>query len=268
MPATIPRSYIENYSNSLNDISETAKAALAAALQKVDYSRPTDEVKAAVLAIMQSACGASTDVTAQLAARFYEGIRASMGGGAYKARANSMRDSAATEGAIAAFLKILVDGGEPDEFIAKCVGRLDYENRKAAKECIAHNARHDPVKPLWALVPTGGETCEYCIILASYGFVGNSQLVGHTHENCNCRLVPSWNRKTTIDGYQDKLAEYKAFYQDIQDLRKDMPYELQERIDMAKAKHQADHKSGLVSAKWGRMNELAIIARWIKANQY
>lgn len=268
MAATIPSSYIENYSDSLNQISDKAKTALAAALGRIDYSRPPEEVRKAVIEVMQAACGASTDVTAQLAADFYSGMRARMGGGSFKALAKSMRKPEATDGAVFAFLQSLFDGMDRDEFIAKCVGRLDYENRKAAKACIASNASHDEVRPLWALVPTGDETCEYCLIFASYGFVKSDRLTEHVHENCDCRLVPTWDRKTTIQGYEDKLDEYKAFYQEIHDMweNPDMPYELNLRIETAKAKHKEDLENGTVSSKWGTMNELAIIARWLKAN--
>lgn len=268
MAATIPSSYIENYSRSLNGINDRAKAALAAALARIDYTRPVDEVREAVNAVMQAACGASTDVTATLAARFYEGLRERMGGGQYTAIADSMRKPEATEGAVAAFVQVLVDGGEPDELIRKCVGRLDYENRRAAKACMANNAERDPVRPLYALVPTGDETCEYCTILASFGFTANSQVLEHTHENCDCRLIPSWDRKTDIAGYEDKLDGYREFYKQITDMRDDpdMPFELAVRIETAKARHAAGLEDGTVSAKWGSLNELAIIARWIRSH--
>lgn len=589
MAITIPSSYVDNYSKSLNEISDQAKIALIAALEKLDYTQPVGVIREAATRIMQAACAASTSVTAQMAAQFYDGLRTMMGGGGFNAVANSMRNPIATDGAVQAFIQTLVDGGEPDEFIQRCAGRLDYENRKAAKKAIEYNAKNDPVRPLWAIVPTGDETCEYCIIFASYGFVHSKSVAAHTHENCvvaetevagigllagmrreykgtlvnirtsggrnltvtpnhpilttrgwvvageikefdnlicanfihgdngsvpdindvpptakevfescgfmystlfdsvpvaaknldgeivgdsnikivnpfgflkraieatanepiehcgfsvaqsddsiscplldsfracnlfglgndstsdgimggcglrssffgghsrsadnpsfgliacgdssirepsddcrtadvesvgdginaltvierfenaighwdsltacldaiafeytkngcsttsdfvdnllsssarlieiddvesvsfserschvynlstkggwyvssgiithncDCRLVPSWDKRTTIDGYQDKLDEYKQFYQDIQDIREDMPYELMERIELAKAKHEADLKSGTVNARWGTMNELAIIGRWLKANAY
>lgn len=268
MAATIPSSYIENYSRSLNEVNDKAKAALAAALARIDYTRPVDEVREAVNAVMQAACGASTDLTAMLAARFYEGLRERMGGGEYKALTDSMRKPEATEGAVVAFVQVLVDGDGSDELIRRCVGRLDYENRRAAKACTAHNAERDPVRPLYALVPTGDETCEYCTILASFGFTANSQALEHTHENCDCRLIPSWDRKTEIDGYQGKLESYREFYKQITDMRDDpdMPFELAVRIETARSRHAADLDEGTVTAKWGSMNELAIIARWIRSH--
>lgn len=265
MATVIPRSYIEEYSNALNGISDTAKASLVAALESVDYSRPVADIRNAVIAIMQAACGASTDVTARLAADFYDGLRLRMVGEPMGAVADSMRKPEATENTIRAFIQVIVDGGDTDEFIRMCAGRLDYENRKAAKECTAKNANDDPLKPKWAIVPMGDETCAYCIILASRGFVyGSEEMAGHTHENCDCRVIPSWDSEAEIKGYNETLANYEELYEAARKLLKDndKPDELRLRITSAKNKHLADLKAGRTKAKWTELNELAICARW------
>ena len=202
MQTVIPRSYIENYSNALNLASDTAKKALVEALAAMDYTQPVDKIRDVVIAIMQVACGASTSVAARLAADFYDGLRVYMVGDAYGAIAESMRNPAATEGAIRAFIQIIVDGGDVDEFVKMCADRLDYENRRAANECIVANAKKDPKKPRWARVPTGDETCEFCIMLASRGFVyGSAELASHSHANCDCRIIPGWGRESKVEGY-------------------------------------------------------------------
>jgi len=181
----IPLSYIENYSKALNLASEQARTALVAALSQVDYSHPIADIRDAVIAIMQQACGASTGVAARLAAEFYDGLRVYMIGESYGAIAESMRNPLATSEVVRAFIQLLVDGDDVDAFIEECAGRLDYENRKAAKECVIANAKKDPKRPKLALVPTGNETCSYCIILASRGFDYDSEeTASHTHENC------------------------------------------------------------------------------------
>lgn len=266
MQTVIPRSYIENYSNALNLASDTAKKALIEALAAVDYTQPVDKIRDAVIAIMQVACGASTSVAARLAADFYDGLRVYMVGDAYGAIAESMRNPAATEGAIRAFIQIIVDGGDVDEFVKMCADRLDYENRKAAKECVAENAKNDPRQTKWAIVPTGDETCPYCIILASRGFVyDNEEMASHTHANCDCRLVPAWSDDPIVQGYQAKLAEYEAFYKECEGMRNnpDMPEDLRLRIQLAKMRHDADYRAGIVKNKWSSMNELTIIARYL-----
>lgn len=262
----IPLSYIENYSKALNLASEQARTALVSALSKVDYSQPIVDIRNAVIAIMQRACGASTGVAARLAAEFYDGLRVYMIGESFGAIAESMRNPVATGEVVRAFIQMLVDGDDVDAFIKECAGRLDYENRKAAKECVIANAKKDPKRPKWALVPTGNETCSYCIILASRGFDYDSEeTASHTHENCDCRVIPSWSDNVIIEGYEQSKASYKAFYDKCEEMRvsDDMPEELRLRIAAAKNKHDADYKAGRTKNKWTTINELTIIARYL-----
>ena len=76
------------------------------------------------------------------------------------------------------------------------------------------NMRLDPTSPRWARVPRG-ETCEFCLMLASRGFAYTSEKTAgremQYHSDCDCRIVPSWG-KQTLKGYDpDGLyARYKA----------------------------------------------------------
>ena len=200
--ATIPFSYIENYSKSLNAISEQARKQVAKALSKIDYSMDVADIRNAVIAVLQPACGASADMAARLAAEFYNGLSIRITGEPYDAEAVSLRNPEATSGAVRAFAQDLVDGKPTHDFIGKCVDRVDYETRKAANECVAHNAQKDPRKPKWARVPAGVETCEWCIMLASRGFVYHSEeTASHAHAHCDCRIVPGWGKNPSVEGY-------------------------------------------------------------------
>lgn len=200
----IPRSYIENYSNALNVVSAQAKAALVDALSAIDYTADVAAIREAVIAVMQPACGASSTLAARLAADFYDGLRARFGiADGFTAEVDSQREPEATEGAVRAFAHEL-DSSMPNvsAFQRLCVDRIDYETRLAANKCIESNARRDPKKPKWARVPTGAETCEFCIMLASRGFVYHSEeTASHAHANCDCRIVPSWDKSPTAQGY-------------------------------------------------------------------
>jgi hypothetical protein len=199
----IPRSYIENYSNSLNQISATARESLSKALMQLNYDADIADIRNAVIAVMQTACGASSDLSARLAAEFYDGLRLQFGiDDGYQAEVDSGRVPEATDGAVRAFVQDLVDDRPIEQFVGKCVDRLDYETRKAANECIATNAKNDPEKPRWARVPTGVETCQFCIMLASRGFVYHSEeTASHAHAHCDCRVVPSWDKSPLVQGY-------------------------------------------------------------------
>jgi len=199
----IPRSYIENYSNALNVVSERSRAALVDALSQIDYTADVADIRNAVIAIMQPACGASSTMAARLAADFYDGLRARFGiDDGFTADVDSQREPEATEGAVRAFAQDLVDEKPIEQFIGKCADRIDYETRRAANECIAYNAKNDPRKPRWARIPTGAETCQFCIMLASRGFVYHSEeTASHAHSSCDCRVVPSWDKSPTAQGY-------------------------------------------------------------------
>lgn len=213
----IPRSYIENYSNALNVVSDRARAELVEALSQIDYTADIESIREAVIAVMQRSCGASSTLAARIAADFYEGLRAMFGiDDGYLAQVDSMRDPEATSGAVKAFVQDLVDGKPVEQFINKCASRLGYEIGKAANMCIAQNARLDPRKPKWARVPAGAETCPWCLMLASRGFDYNSEAAAsHNHEGCDCKVVPSWDKSPTVQGYDE--SEYYDRWQDAID---------------------------------------------------
>ena len=204
----IPRLYIENYARALNTISSTARESLTNALLQINYNADFADIRNAVAAVMQTACGASTDLSARLAAEFYDGLRLQFGiDDGYQAEADSMRDPEATDVAVRSFMQTLADNpGNVQTFIGQCLGRLDAETQKAANQCVYSNAERDPKKPRYARVPSGAETCQFCIMLASRGFAYHSQeLASHAHANCDCVVVPSWDKKNpSLQGYDDK----------------------------------------------------------------
>ena len=213
----IPRSYIENYSDALNVVSDKARAALVDALSQIDYSADVAEVRNAVIAIMQPACGASSTLAARLAAEFYDGLRARFGiDDGFMAEVDSLREPDATDGAVRAFAQDLVDGKPVEQFIGKCAGRIDYETRRAANMCMAYNVKRDPRKPKWARVPMGAETCPWCLMLASRGFAYHSEAAAdHNHSGCDCKVVPSWDKSPEVQGYDER--EYYDRWQDAID---------------------------------------------------
>lgn len=214
----IPRSYIENYSKALNVVSEKAREQLVNALSQIDYSQDVASIRQATIAIMQPACGASAQMAARLAAEFYDGLRARFGiDDGFMAEADSQRVPEATEGAVRAFADKLDDSiPNVGVFQQLCVDRIDYETRRAANMCMAHNIKRDPRKPMWARVPAGAETCPWCLMLASRGFAYHSEeAASHNHAGCDCKVVPSWDKSPEAQGYDER--EYYNKWQDAID---------------------------------------------------
>lgn len=85
---------------------------------------------------------------------------------------------------------------------------------RRANQTMRTNAKRDGIK--YARVPMGGETCSFCIMLASRGFVYKSaESAGdgnHYHANCRCKVVPAF-KKMTVQGYnKDELYKrWKKF---------------------------------------------------------
>ena len=198
--ATMPRAYIDGMTKAVNQLSAAGKEQLAAQLATIDMSLPVEEVREQVIAIMQAMCGGYTDMAAMLAAEMYDGLREWELGERMGAVAESGRVPAATDGAVRAFAQKLVDD-LPEQFVMLCLERLDYEIKRASAETVLINGRRDQHRPHYARVPSGAETCDFCLMLASRGFVYKSlAAASHFHSGCDCRVVPSW-RAYKVEGY-------------------------------------------------------------------
>ena len=215
--AAIPRAYVDRFTKLVNITSDDAQKKLARALSKVevtDIAAARDEI----IAIMDTILGPYTDNVAAIAATFYDGLREWYGiDDGFEAEAISNRDPAATEGAVRAFMETQVEGKPFEELQTLLMERSDYEVKRAANECVAANCKRDPRRPKWARVPTGADTCEFCIMLASRGFTYQSaETASHAHANCDCRIVPSWDKDNpSVEGYDPE-----EYYQQYLDMRK------------------------------------------------
>ncbi|WP_329738121.1 VG15 protein [Collinsella sp. CM84Y_54] len=96
-----------------------------------------------------------------------------------------------------------------DSFAQKLAARA-YENvGRAANKTTIHNAERDYSKGVrYARVPTGKETCGFCLMLASRGFDYKSRKsagdmgfgFNRFHDRCDCRVVAG-DDFTTVEGY-------------------------------------------------------------------
>lgn len=215
--AEIPRHIIDDATAGINGLSDGMKAALRAELEAVDFT-DLAEAERQIVAIMNTYCAGATDAAAVISARLYEECRAvAIPGESYSALVESGRKNLATEKAVHSFFE--VDDFDAAALIEKLVGRLDFEVKRAAGDCIFENGKHDKRKPRYARVATGSETCGFCLMLASRGFVYTTANaagdLNHYHANCDCRVVPSW-KGTSLQGY-DPQAMYDRWQAVIDD---------------------------------------------------
>lgn len=210
----ISREIVDDLTRNLNSLSESTRRVLRNMLEQIEYTDIAD-LRNQVIEIMEYVCGASTDMAAAYTADFYDAVRAEAVGGGYRATATSNRVPEATQGAVRALIQKVVDGSDYEQFMNLLAERADYEIKKASGECVMANAAKDPLKPRFARVPTGSETCGFCIMLASRGFVytsnksAGSSILDHYHANCDCRVVQGYDGME-IEGY-DPSALYDAW---------------------------------------------------------
>lgn len=206
--AEVPTSLLDELTDEVNKLSGDAQEKTRAALKTLiaDWEKhgggdvatlrnAAYETIEAVLLYYADTCAAAR------AAEYYDAVRQAQGfSGGYSAVAESMRDPDATLGAVKYFVGKVVEGA-PEAFVSLCVKRIDEEIRRAANRCVAHNARKDPAKPRYARVPRG-ETCGFCLMLASFGFNAKTEeAASHSHAHCDCRIVPGFDGKTKVRGY-------------------------------------------------------------------
>lgn len=123
----------------------------------------------------------------------------------------------------------------------------------------------------WSRVPVG-ETCAWCLMLASQGawYVSEESALGreagHYHSHCDCKAVYHSDPEQ-IYGYKD-LFRYKEMYYDADNRRQaahsgrdPYPDDLAERIARAKSEHQARYDAGLTDKRWTDYNEDLILMR-------
>ena len=213
--ATIPRAALDVVSAQVNALSADAQEKLMRVLSRIEWTQDNiADCRAIVVEAMQAVMPGYTALAAQASADLYDAVREASVGEALGAVAESGYSPEATDGAVRAGVQKIVDGKAVEVFNDYVLQRADYEIRRAANYCVAANGARDPLKPKYARVPTGAETCDFCLMLASRGFVyhsTSSTAVDHTHASC---VLPG-TRLGSVDANALLRREFKGIVVDI-----------------------------------------------------
>lgn len=125
--------------------------------------------------------------------------------------------------------------------------------KRAGADTTLKNAVRDGAE--WAWVPHG-DTCPFCITLASNGWQKASSKVlkgghaNHIHANCDCEFAIRFDHKTTVAGYDPEkyLKQYRDAGGDINKLRRVNYAANKERINAQKRAAYAERQKYLISA--------------------
>ncbi|MDM8270549.1 hypothetical protein [Thermophilibacter provencensis] len=210
MAATIPRAVLEFVTEEVNGISADAQARVLAVLESITWTPENiAECRDIVIQALAAVMPTYTDSAAQVGADMYDAVREAAVGEAMGATAISGYEPDATIGAIKAFVQDIVDGKPVGQFNRKVLARVDRDIRRAENVSVAENARRDPMKPKYARVPSGSETCGFCLMLSSFGFhYSDKSAASHAHENCDCRAVARFDKSGVEDYDPDEMYRH------------------------------------------------------------
>ena len=200
--APIPRSVLDYVTRQVNALSADAQAKVVRALESIEWTPDNiAQCREIVVQALQAVLPAYTDAAAQAGADMYDAVRTVQVGEAMGATAASGYRPDAVEGAVKAMVQQVVDGKPVEAFNRSVLDRVDYEMKRACNVSVAENAARDPLRPRYARVPSGAETCSFCLMLASRGFVYTSrEAASHAHAGCDCRVVPGFPGME-VEGY-------------------------------------------------------------------
>lgn len=255
---------IVRYSQTLRGVSDAARNAFLAAAMDVDFAdwaQAADQLRD----IIERVCDVYGLASQNLAGQWFDYCE-QLAGETEREPLVGDTETHTTRYAVDEQVDRLF-GGEIDE--QKLVQSLqsvvtEHIKQRAADEIGARamERRGRGKKTGFARVPVG-DTCSYCVMLASRGFdyLSERTAARASHDGCDCVVVP-FHDAETIPGYEGKLQGYRDQYEAARAAVRDPSPELQARLDEAKAQHDADFAAGRTTVRWSDANKLTIAMRY------
>ena len=239
--ATIPRTLLDELTKNINTLSDATQKAILAEVKKIGAAS-FDEMRQKLLEIYLRYVGAAGEIAASLSSSFYDDVREFSVGERLQGYAPAVVNEKAAEGALRYFLKYYYDGDQ-NRFHELIASRADRDLKKISGDTVMRLGQQDRLKPKYARVPTGLETCQFCLMLASRGFVYQNAKAagedGHYHANCDCRIMPGF-AGMEVEGYDpDEL--YRKW--------KDSGFKPETKPGTHESKYEIEGKNGLPSFK-------------------
>ena len=209
---TIPRAAVRRYGNNLAKVTDKAGKVVRGIVSDFMAKNPdatVAEIRDYAIAAIGEVVGLYGDAASVMAMQAYDEIAASERVVTDAAAMYVGANADAIERGVRYQAGKLVDG-DPAGFLDNMSELAAYHVRKAANDTMIQNVERANAsgsgkarRMRYARVPTGLETCTFCTMLASRGFVYKSaESAGHAdHRGCNCLIVPGIQGQTEVEGY-------------------------------------------------------------------
>lgn len=196
------------YRQTLDDIATQAGEYVRDSVQSSDGGGVTAMREAAIAAI-QDSVGINGEMAQAWAGQLFDEVCAAEGIGPFDFELfDDIIDFGMLEEKVRYFAKTLVEDGSSGRFLDDCSTLADFYAHRCNYEAMVRNCYHNHVR--YARIPTGTDTCDFCLMLASRGFVYYDQARAEegSHVGCDCVCVPGNGADATsptqIEGYDPK----------------------------------------------------------------
>lgn len=198
------------------------------------------ETREAAREIMAGLAQVYDEASASLAAEWYD-AQATAAGARLPEAVTTTTYSADQVESVARYQAGKLAADDVAGFAAACAEFLVNDVRRSLNETVIANATRDRESGVrFARVPTGSETCTFCVMLASRGAVYASRETAgeqrHFHRHCDCKIVPGFE--------DDPFAEVVEGY----DCR--AYYDLWKRYEQIDASGMPQRQAKAVKAAW------------------
>lgn len=195
----IPRVEFDAYNRAVAAISRRASSSVEAGV--LDWARAhpgasVAELRDAAKEVMDGAVQVYDASAASLAADWYD-ARAAGHGYKLPSAVTAVTYGPETVDAVARYQAHRLAAGDVAGFARACGEFAADDAMRSLNRTVLANAARDGGRGVrFARVPTGAETCPFCLLLASRGAVyGSRRTAGefsHFHRGCDCKVVPGF----------------------------------------------------------------------------
>ena len=200
----VTQKFINRYQKKVDEQADLARSYVSRSIKTYLANNPgasTADVRQFTIDLLEAALPNFTDTAGALALEFFDEITASQDIQTVSTLYDTI-DYKTVEEKVRYFAGKLNDGDE-EAFRKQVIDATHYFVKRSAYDNLVKNCEDNAVR--YARVPSGFETCAFCFMLASRGFVYHSELTAKGlhgyHNHCSCAIVPGTKGRVKIDGY-------------------------------------------------------------------
>lgn len=195
----ISREDFDAYNRAVEAIAAEAEEAVASSVLEWCRGHPdamVAECRSYAIRCMEGMVQAYDEAAATLAARWYDGVAEGEGMNLRPA-ITSVTYSGKLVADAARYQARKLAAGDVEGFAASCGELARNDALKSVNQTVIANCGRDRREGVrFARVPTGLETCTFCLMLASRGAVYHTREsageFSHYHRRCDCKVVPGF----------------------------------------------------------------------------